>query len=249
MSTNLNYYRIWCVTENAYVTMWGTDMPTKCPNDTSDTIDLDSITIVETMNINKFIAEENTNGYFETTNFINEIPSGNAGDITTYDITWDSDITLWKTILSVDTTMVGDEIKVVAAPETTVGAITSQIEIGNTIINVTSTAIQYMFRGCECVLDDGVNKHVTSIIEKNSDLGTVTIKNPSPYSYSTGTLIKMGIYVIKYIKLINLDPVEIGGKGIKGKDIKKGTVLRIYYTNNNGSSKTVYWRPEYYNNG
>jgi hypothetical protein len=42
-------YRVWCVTEAAYVeTDWSTSAPTECPNDPGHTIDTDSITIIKT---------------------------------------------------------------------------------------------------------------------------------------------------------------------------------------------------------
>jgi hypothetical protein len=42
-------YRIWCVTEGAYVeTGWETTEPTECPNDPGHTIDTDSIAIIKT---------------------------------------------------------------------------------------------------------------------------------------------------------------------------------------------------------
>jgi hypothetical protein len=42
-------YRVWCVTEGAYVeTTWETSEPTECPNDPGHTIDTNSIAIIKT---------------------------------------------------------------------------------------------------------------------------------------------------------------------------------------------------------
>ena len=40
-------YRVWCVTEGAWVFVWSETEPVKCPNDPNDTIDSDTVTIVE----------------------------------------------------------------------------------------------------------------------------------------------------------------------------------------------------------
>ncbi len=47
MATN-NKYRIWCVTEAAYIYEWATAEPTDCPNDAGHTIDATQTTITET---------------------------------------------------------------------------------------------------------------------------------------------------------------------------------------------------------
>ena len=44
---SLNKYRIWCVTESAYVYAWAEELVTKCPNDTAHTIDGDLTAIVD----------------------------------------------------------------------------------------------------------------------------------------------------------------------------------------------------------
>jgi hypothetical protein len=41
MASQVNQYKIWCITEDKYVYGWGTDLPTTCPIDTSHTIDPD----------------------------------------------------------------------------------------------------------------------------------------------------------------------------------------------------------------
>ena len=47
--TTLNHYRIYCNTETAYVSKWGTEEPTVCPNDPGHSINTDSITVVESI--------------------------------------------------------------------------------------------------------------------------------------------------------------------------------------------------------
>ena len=47
MPTAHSKYRLWCVTENAYVYEWAESEPTKCPNDTLHVLDAAQSTVVE----------------------------------------------------------------------------------------------------------------------------------------------------------------------------------------------------------
>lgn len=244
-------YRAWCIEEAKYVEEWSESQPTLCPNNHANrNLDPGSISVIQTQSDNIVTAAENSIGYFETTQVINNVPSGATGAVSQFDVTWDSDITLWRTVFSASADMIGDEIKVVAAPETTVGTITSSVAVSDTIINVSNTVTANVIRGLECILSNGTVTHTTIITNVNPINNTITIKQPSPYTFDVNTtVVQISIFIVKYIKIHNTNDIEIGLKGIKGKEIKQGTIIRIYYTNNNGQAKTVYWRPEYYNNG
>ena len=47
-------YRLWCNTENSYVYVWAEELPTKCPNDTSHTIDTNKTVIIQSAGENKY---------------------------------------------------------------------------------------------------------------------------------------------------------------------------------------------------
>ena len=250
MTTSVHNYRIWCVTESAYVYTWGTETPTVCPNNPAHTIDANSITIVETVSTNAVTAEENSNGYFETTHIIMNVPVGTPGDIVTQDITWPMDILLWKTLLTPTSDMIGDVISVLASPETTVGVATAPVNIGVTTINVNSTVTANTQRGFLITLDDGVNKDVCGrCTAVDANAGTISFQTATVNSFTAGTPVKISVYVLNNIRIIDTNIIDIGGKGFKGKTIPVGLTLRIYYTNNSGTSKTVVWRAEYYANG
>ena len=246
--TTVYKYRFVCIEENIHVTSWGIKTPTLCPNDHPNRqINTNSISVVETVNENTVIVKENTTGYFETDQTINVIPEGTPGTVTTYDIQWDSDIILWRVILSCSNDMIGDEIKVIAGPEMNVGLTTSPVYINDSIIHVEPLVASNVYRGCELVLFDGTNKHTTVVTAVDKNANTMTIKNPSPYNYATGALVKIGIFLVKYFKFHDTNDLDIGLKGLRGSEIPKGMIVRIYYTNNNGLGKSVYWRTEYYN--
>jgi len=250
MTTEVYKYRIWCVTENAYVYSWGTVEPTTCPNNPAHTIDTNSITIVETVSTTAVTAEENSNGYFETTHIIMNVPTGSPGDVVTQDVTWPMDILLWKTLLTPTSDMIGDLISVLASPETTVGVAAVPINIGDTTISVNSTVTANTERGFLITLDDGVNKNVCGRCTAVDAIGgTISFQTPTVNSFAAGTPVKISVYVLNNIRIIDTNIIDIGAKGFKGKTIPVGLILRIYYTNNSGTSKTVVWRAEYYANG
>lgn len=250
MSTEVNQYRIFCVTENDYVYTWGTSPPTTCPNNSAHTIDTNSITIVQTVSTQVVKAAEDSDGYFETGHIVMNIPSAAPGTVSSHDVVWPMNAILWRTLITPTTDMIGDVVTVIASPETTIGVITSSVSSGNTIFSVNSTVTDNIQRGMSVTIDDGVNKEnlgrCTAIDKIN---GTITVATAVTNSYAAGTPIKIGVYVLNGIYFNNTETIDIGLKGMKGKIIDSGVILRVYYTNNSGTSKTIYWRYEIYNSG
>lgn len=248
--SEVNQYRVWCVTENQYVYTWDTQEPTVCPNNNADTIDSSLTIITDTVSTSTITAEEDSRGYFETSHIIVNVPSGTPGDVTEHDVSWPMDITLWRTLLTGTNDMMGDAISVLASPETTVGVVMAPVNIGDTTVTVNSTVTDNMWRGFLVTIDDGVNKNVcgrcTAI---DSVAGTISFQTATTNSFAPGTPVKISVYVLDNIQIYNTNTIDIGLKGMKGKDLEANTKLRIYYTNNSGTSKTVIWRAEIYNNG
>lgn len=251
MTTEVNKYRIWCIEEGTNVCVWSENEPTICPNDHPDkTIDTAQTVILETLNVNHVKVEEDTDGYFESMDLLINIPTGTPGDVTEHDITWDMDILLWKTILTPTADMIGDSISVLAAPEKTVGVLTAPVSIGDTVLNVNSTVTDNIWRGFLVTVDDGVNKDVLGrCTNVDSVGGTITVKTPTTYAYSSGVPVKISVYVLQDIYISDTNKIVLGDKGFKGKTIDKDVIVRIYYTNNSGTSKEFRWRIECYNNG
>jgi len=243
-------YQIYCKSEKKIIKEWSVTPLIKCPNSIHHEIDLDSVKIDESYN-NKIIAEEASDGYFETTHVVMDIPDGTPGTVTEHDVTWPMDILLWKTLLTPLSDMIGDTLSVVAAPETTVGIVTSSVSIGATVINVNSTVTDNMWRGFLITLDDGVNKDVLGrCVGVDKINGTITVATPTTYSFAAMTTpVKISVYVLKDIYITDTNTIDIGGKGFKGKQLDANVILRVYYTNNSGTTKIFRWRVELYNKG
>lgn len=248
--TTVNQYRVWCTNSPAhYEYTWGTVPPTVAPSDGSP-INAALTTIVDTVNSKDVVVQEMSTGDFETTHITMSISSGTPGDVTTYDVTWPMDILLWKTDLTPNTAMIGDTITVMAAPETTVGALTAPASAGATVLSVSSTVFSYLIRGYAVTLNDGVHKNFLGrCIARDTVNSTITVETALTNSFAAGTPVQMSIYVLKDIYIGDTSVISIGLKGVRGKNVPAGTILRVYYTNNSGTAKTFRWRPEYYNNG
>jgi hypothetical protein len=247
MSQSVFHYKCYCLTEAAYVYTWATSEPTVCPNNNSHSIDTNLTTIIETVSTNTVTAAENSDGYFETSHVVINIPSGTPGTITEHDVVWPMDLILWRTLITPTSDMIGDVLTVVASPETTIGVITANAASGTTTFNVNSTVTSNIWRGFRVNITDGVNKDVLDrCTAKDATAGTITVETPTVNSYNAGSLIQIGVYVLKDINITDTQTIDIGTKGIKGKMITAGMILRVLYTNNSGTAKTIRWRPEIY---
>jgi hypothetical protein len=58
--TTVYVYRIYCETDSKYELVWGTTPPTKCPIETSHTVDLSSVTVVQVIDPNETTIKEET---------------------------------------------------------------------------------------------------------------------------------------------------------------------------------------------
>ena len=255
MTTSVQNYCVWCETEAKNVYTWDTSTPRVCPNNNTHTINENLTTIVATVSSNQvevtsgtIIAQENSNGYFETGHIEIAIPSGTPGTITSHDVTWPMDILLWRTLITPTTDMVGDYISVVASPNTTIGVLTAPASIGDTTFNVNSTVTANMKRGFLVNLYDGVNNNILGrCTNVNVKAGTITVQTATTNSFSAGTTyVQIGVFTLKDIFIADTATIDIGSKGAKGKLVNAGMILRVYYTNNSGTSKTIRWRYESY---
>jgi hypothetical protein len=252
--TDVYQYRVYCNTEAAYVYVWGTTGPTVCPNNNTHSINTSLTAIVNTVSTNTVVASEDSkDGYFETSHIIMTIPSGTPGNIIPNDVSWPMNVLLWKTIITPTSDMIGDSISVVASPETTIGVLTSPIGIGATgaaVLNVSATVISNIWRGFRVNLFDGVNKNVLGrCTDVNKVNNTITVEIANTNGFAAGAYVQIGVFVIKEIFITDTAIIDIGTKGFKGKTINAGVKLRVLYTNNSGTAKTLRWRIEMYNLG
>lgn len=244
MSTSVNKYRIYCITESDWVESWGTIAPTVCANDTNHTINSNSTQLMETIAQNEvFVNTERiaTGGNFRTICYMREIPASAIGDLFTFDITYKYPINLSLVSFRSDVNASGDTIYADAAPETIVGAITTN-SLGTTnVLNVTSTVIDNVKVGFHCTLNTGVTSYdLGECYEVNTLDNTVTVDRVPVETILAGTYFTMSLRNISDYVLSNNQSKILGTGKIGASYIPANTILRITYQNNNGESKRFY---------
>lgn len=178
--------------------------------------------------LNKFSAET----------LLIDISSGIYEKVT--DFKWNIPISLKSGTIGVSEDMIGDEMEVHVAPNTLIGAITQDLNIGDTSIYVSSTVIQNIKRGYYLGLyqsgDTGIEiSQVLDIDVANSFLAI----NPSDVSANAGSYVSMCAKIIPYVYFHSFDKIELGKHIPQGQRISKEIPIRVIYKNNNGVAKKI----------
>lgn len=252
--TSVNYYKIFCITENKWVNSWATEPPTTCPNNTADTIIPNSATIENTISESTINVEETAPGFFQSTFIELNIP-GSIGD-SVHNITFPMDVFINQTGILATTDMLNDKLNIIVSPNTPIGAVISQGNIGDNVVTITPATFNtaYIAKGINIILilmDSSGNTiymhDAGRIIGFNKSIYQITIENPLTSVCSIGTLLLMNLYITKNV-VLKLAPHEyiFGRKGLAKKVLPANTISKIIYTNNNGLAKTIYLTMEYF---
>jgi len=234
MSVTVYKYNVWCETEGKYVYVWGETEPTKCPNDTAHTIDTSKTSVDDIIEENVIqIKEENTptGGHYRSKGVAFDAENG----LTTYhDFSIPYPISLLSATIPTNDLNSGDITALDVAPDTLIGAITSSVSVGDTVINVQPSVIENVAIGRCLTLDDGTNSERHSIVAIDSDAGTLTIDTGTTYAYSAAspTYCKFTICLSTDLDISSGDCIILGNSKIGGSYIPANTIFRIKYVNN-----------------
>lgn len=247
--TTIYQYRLWCNTENAYVTVWGEEPPTTCPHDTTHSIDLSSIVVVETKNTPAVAVQSDVIGYYQATTIPITVPGLNPGTVYTQDISFPHDTYIWTCEFQSDSLMVGDVFNVIVSPDTTVGYITQNELTGSNVLHVSQTIFSsnIVANGMHVSITDGAtSQNLGRIISMDSVSETITVEHPLSHNFNTGNLLNISIYLIRdqFIGYSNKNYVY-GKKGFSARKLPKNTIMRFAYTNNTGTPKQLNFDMEY----
>lgn len=245
--TALCNYKLWCITDAKYETVWRTegDLPTTCPTNTAHSIDTDSITINQMIKQNEVkILEDGydkTAGYIAGTTRALDI-TGATGETQIFD--YSRPITVGINSISFTTTAVheGDEVNIIIAPNTVVGVLTANVTAGATnTFSVSPTVTANLKKGFFVSLLSGATKHSLGVCTSvNSTLGQITTEFATD---GTTFLAATPTYIVQDIKMLQnwiIGPPcdrRIGDDKLGASIIPAGTVARVEYKNNNGIPK------------
>jgi hypothetical protein len=188
-----------------------------------------------------------TAGHFQSMERAHEIPSGTAGDVTSWDLTWDHGIAIYMGRFYPAVENEGDSLEVHLAPDMIVGALTSNVSIGDTVLNVSATVLENMDAGYRVSLFDGTNTDELGICtSKDVDAGTLTVNTASTKNFSaaTPTYVRMTQVMCMHEFGYAYERV-VGQSKIGGSFMPAGVVFRFVYTNNDGLAKVFNYVIEY----
>lgn len=249
----VNLYSVFCIQENQYVEIWSQDLPTLCPNDHPDrTIDFGKTRLIKYLSTQKFIVEEPTDGHFQHSQIILDIPSGYPGDISIHDYSYPMDLAIWKTEMMPDDENLGDTVTIAIAPDTIVGVLTQDANIGDTVLNVSTTVFTsgIVSKGVDIKLDNTFYSEEVGRVSNVDSLNfQITVETPLTQQFVAGSMVRVHICMVRDLEFHRSDKkVKVGDKGFKSKTLPAGTVIRGIYKNNDGLAKKLYATLEYYYN-
>jgi len=248
---SINQYRIFCITEMAFNTVWGAEPPTTCPVDTAHTVNPDSVTIEDTIHTNEvtIVVEENnkTNGHFGVRSWLIDIPAGTTGAITYEDVTFQYPISMMLVSFKSSDNSMGDTFSAEVAPDTIIGVCTTTANLGTTQIAVNNTVLSYLKPGFHMSIDTGVTRcDLGECI--NVDLNNFIVTSELPVSninFSAGSYIRQTVRMTDDYILQNSQHRTLGTGKPGSSYIPAGRKLQVKYTNNNGLAKKFHIDLEY----
>lgn len=254
MSSTVNLYKYYCIEEGITHEVWGTTPPTECLDPSAHTdrsINPESVVVIQTISQNTVIAEEASEGWYNSSMIMMDVPTSTPGTVHIQDVSWTADILLWRTTIFTDgdTSLDGDIFSIVSAPNTPVGYIVAAATATSTSVTVSSTVLQYVTRGIDISIKDSSNniQELGLITAIDKTASTVTFQNPLTATFGIGSIILLNVHTIKDMTVSHMvKTYDFGLKGMRGKKVPANTILRMYYTSNSGLATKVAIKIECY---
>lgn len=246
MVSGLNHYSLFCVSENKFVDTFCKDIPTNCPVDSTHIILPDTILEKLDFDVGIPIRQEyvKTGGNYraESRSIVTE-----PNTTTTVEFNWPMAINVAMVKFITSSNMDGDIINSMIAPDSIIGVITQNVQIGDTIMSVYPTVLQYLFIGYYVKLDDGANVNdLGMILSIDSDNLKITFEKGTVNNFEAGSMVRMTICNILDFEIGPAGYYEFGSSHLCASYIPTGTIVKMTYKNNsNIDSKNLRLYYEY----
>jgi hypothetical protein len=235
--TTIYKWRIYCNTDNRWEYVWSETQPTTCPINTNHTVNNNSVNIVETLSDTIVALKENTTGgtgdhvKFDTLSFT-VAPNSTYSSF----ISWPMPIEVLSLNFKSNDDNEDDILNCYLSPNTNdiIGTITANVSPNDTIINVSSTVLNYIQIGFYVKLFDGINNddlgRVASIDISSS---TITVETPVTNSFlaTSPTYVQMRAYYMKGFVVGIAGDYTLGAAKIGGTVIPAGLKVNFDYIN------------------
>lgn len=253
---SVNKYQVYCTNESKFYTVWDESEPTVCPNNAAHSIDTSATTIIRTIDNNDVkIKEENipigvtaTGGHFGCSSVVVGISSANEIEYT--DVSHPFPVGLMSAHFTTEESMRGDCLEVIVSPDTIIGAITEDVDVGVTkTFGVSSTVLSNIEIGYLVGLFDGVNREsmgqCVDIDLVGSKITTSKYLSTNNFSASSPTYVEMGVRMAQ----VEIGPpmtFDLGMNSIGASHLVPNTTIRGVYHNRSGTSKDFHFYYEYF---
>jgi hypothetical protein len=247
----INNYVFYCETEAKEVCLWAESIstPLLCPNDTAHVVNQESLSISGSIEPNETILRDGTQGYYQSTTIPILIPAGTPGYTYIFDYSFPYDIAIWTSNFTSSAELVGDSFDIIIGPNSTIGYLTQQANIGDTVLHCSDTVFStgYMANGIHVTIKNGATEqNVEHVSEVNPTGKTIRVFKELESTYNIGSLVQINTYIVKNQVIGNVGKTyHYGSKGIATRKVPKGVNTRFLYKNNNGLEKNLYFDMEY----
>jgi hypothetical protein len=250
MSVTVNKWRVTITSDSSHEFVWRDEdqgPPTTGPDGEAITTSLSRIVEVRDPNEIKIQEEAipSSGGHYT---FHSEKLVATANTITTHDMTFPIDVNILASKIHITADMEGDVISWSISPNTTVGTITSDVSINDTVINVSQTVIDnfdigYHIRLADAGDPEGTNEVLNRVIAKDEVAKTLTVETPVTQAWlaSGPTLVQMNIY---YLWNVEIGPgvhnIEPGKSKIGSAHLPANTIIRATYDNKHATDTKIF---------
>lgn len=178
-----------------------------------------------------------TNGYYTSTSLDLTVDQA-QGAWKSADFSFPYPIAIYSAEWVNATTYADDCFYVEIDPLITVGAITSDVAVNDTVISVQSTVTDNMIPGFYATLDDGTNTFESEVGGVDSGAGTITLRTASDTAFAavTPTYVKLTYRMARMIRLSGTGRMELGKDVIGGSFVGSNKIIRVWYQNNEGTA-------------
>lgn len=227
-------YRIYCITEDAFVETWGVEAPTKCPNDGSHPVRENSLQELETISNNmvRIVEEEIKTGGRHMCEGISFEAKENG--ISYYDWSCPIPINMIRGWTQSGTENRGDVFTVCMHPDTLIGQTTSSNVLGSNEIYVTNTVLAYSYLGLYLKIQNPLNGNCTNlgrIIEIDNANSKIITEKKTSYTFPSSSIILMTKFFIMDYEFGWEGQHIISSSRQVGAYIPPGTIMRFKYEN------------------
>lgn len=239
--TSVNKWRVIITSDSSHDFVWRDEdqgPPTAGSNGEAITTSLSRV--VEVIESNKVIIQEeaipSAGGHYA---FHSEKMIAAANTITTHDISFPIAINILASKIHLTPDMEGDVISWSISPNTTVGTITSDVSISDTVINVSQTVVDnvdigYHIRLAAAGDPEGTNESLCRVLTKDTVAKTLTVEQAATQAWlaSGPTLVQMNIFYLWNVEIAagehNIEP---GKSKIGSAHLPANTIIRAIYDN------------------